>query len=108
MDSLNKAGKDIFGSGQPLAVEQFLDEGASDEQDGSGKAAGTLSKLSKGAALGGLAFWRQNPAALRRGCLSMHSWVRWCAARTDVDQTQMHPYSSVHFQSPELLSSQLL
>jgi hypothetical protein len=56
MDSLNKAGKDIFGSGQPLAVEQFLDEGASDEQDGSGKAAGTLSKLSKGAALGGLAF----------------------------------------------------
>jgi hypothetical protein len=36
MDSLNKAGKDIFGSGQPLAVEQFLDEGASVEQDGSG------------------------------------------------------------------------
>ena len=35
-------------------MEQFLDSGASDEQDGSG-AADTLSKLSKGAALGGLA-----------------------------------------------------
>ena len=55
MDSLNKAGKDFFGSGQPLAVEQFLDEGASDEQDGSGKAADTLSKLSKGSAALGLA-----------------------------------------------------
>jgi hypothetical protein len=47
--------KDLFGLGQPLAVEQFLDEGASDEQDGSGKASDMLSKLSKGAALGGLA-----------------------------------------------------
>ena len=54
MDSLNSAGRDLFGKGQSLAVEQFLDDGASDEQDGAG-AADTLSKLSKGAALGGLA-----------------------------------------------------